>query len=392
MRRIEMKQRVKMGITLSLFAGLLITGQAFAAATAADKTSRDLTVEQNVIYSMQNTVNTAAKPSAFQVTAWVDHQDNRYNIGEKVRIYVQTNKDAYVTVINVGASGETIQLLPNQYQTNNFVKANTPTEVPAPNSGASITASGVAGRELIKVIASTTKTDFFSTTGSTAVGPFKSISGGAKAVARDLQVTLNTFNTTNAQTASAEWDDYNKIIQTVATRPAVVAPIVAPVVVPVAAPAVPVAVASTPFVLTFPAYSNVNVAPAASLKLATDKNSYRVGENIQVAVTSDKTCYLTLINYQTNGQMAVLFPNQIQANNQIQAGQTLMFPGNNTNLALQAKGPVGIENLVAVCRTQNTPVTPSFANTTVAVRDLALVINQTTNETALAMLGFFVSQ
>jgi hypothetical protein len=188
-----------------------MVGQAVAD-SAAGLTSRDLTVEQNVIYNVQNPV---VKPSSLQVTACVDHQDNTYGIGQKVRIYVQTNKDAYVTMINVGASGATVQIFPNQYQTNNFVRANTPTEVPAPNSAASITVTGPVGRELIKVIASTAQTSFFSTTGSTAAGPFKSINGGARAAARDLQVTLNN---TMGQNPSAEWDDYNKIIQSVAVH------------------------------------------------------------------------------------------------------------------------------------------------------------------------------
>jgi hypothetical protein len=390
MRELKMKQRLTMCTTLGLLAGLLMGGQVFAAATAAEKTSRDLTVEQNVIYTVQPEV---VIPTALQVTASVDHVDNIYGIGEKVRIFVQTNKDAYVTVLNVGASGQTIQLLPNQYQTNNFVKANTLTEIPAPNSGASITAFGPAGVELIKVIASTAKTNFFSTTGTIAVGPFKSIKGGSRAAARDLQVTLNPGSNPNA---NFEWDDFNKIIHTVVARPVVpLVPVPMPGVsalIPVAPIPPVVAIPPNPFVMSFPPYSNVSVIPAASLKIATDKNSYRVGENIQVAVTSDKTCYLTLINYQTNGQMVALFPNQVQTNNQIQAGQTLLFPGNNTGLTLQPKGPAGIENLVAVCNTQNTPVTPSFANKTVAVRDLALVVNQLTNQSAQAMLGFFVTQ
>lgn len=133
-----MKQRFKMGITLSLFAGLLMTGQAIAD-FAAVQTSHGLTVEQNDIYNVNNTV---VKPFSLHVTAWMDYQDNTYNIGQKVRINVQTNRDAYVTMINVGASGETVQLFPNQYQTNNFVRANTPTEVPAPDSAASITVAG----------------------------------------------------------------------------------------------------------------------------------------------------------------------------------------------------------------------------------------------------------
>ena len=59
---------------------------------------------------------TDAGDDALQVVAWVDRADYTYATGESVRIYVETNKDAYVTVLNTDPAGETTQLFPNRYQ------------------------------------------------------------------------------------------------------------------------------------------------------------------------------------------------------------------------------------------------------------------------------------
>jgi hypothetical protein len=383
------KQWIK-PLTTSLAAIAFLAGGALA----DENMARDLTVEQNAVYNVQAT--TVNDPTALDVKAWVDHQDNTYAIGEKVRIFVQTNKDAYVTVLNVGASGQTIQLLPNQFQASNFVKANTPTEVPAPNANASITVTGPVGSELIKVIARTADKPVFTQTGTTAVGAFRSIDGGAEAAARDLQVTLNTPVTPQPGSESEEWDTYNKIIRTVTSRP-VANTVVAPVAQQVTTPVVqqvttPVAVAGNYFVTTFPAYINSNVVPVASLKLATDKNSYRAGEPINVAVTTDRACYLTLLNYQQNGQSVILFPNNVQTQNQIQPGQTLLYPGQNTGLNLIAQGPVGISNLIAVCDTQNTQLGPDYSQPGAAIRDLAVIADQPASQSAQAIVSFFITQ
>ena len=132
---------------------------------------RDLTVQQIAVFGIK-----APKPTnGLNVVAWVDHADNTYAVGEAVRLFVRTNKDAYLTVINVGPSGNTTVLFPNSFQKDSKVAANKVVEIPAPNSGSHITVGGPAGRELIKVIATTKPTSFFNDVPAIAVGAFSEL-------------------------------------------------------------------------------------------------------------------------------------------------------------------------------------------------------------------------
>ena len=89
-------------------------------------------------------------------------------------------------------------------------------------------------------------------------------------MARDLQVTID------AQT-SHEWDDYNKVITTIASRPVAAVPLV-----------------PAPSGVAWPALGS-------TLRIATDKSQYRMGEPVSVYVSSAAPCYLTLVGLFAGG-------------------------------------------------------------------------------------------
>ena len=94
---------------LALAVTLVMAG----AGSARAQDARNLTVEQVAFDAVQAPVGApAANP--LHVSAWVDHPDNTYAYGERLRLFVQTNKDAYVTVLNVGPDGGTTMLFPNR--------------------------------------------------------------------------------------------------------------------------------------------------------------------------------------------------------------------------------------------------------------------------------------
>ena len=196
-----------------------VLGSVFAASGIApslaadvDCASRDLTMEQTTVFSVQAPAPAADSPEALSVVAWVDHEDNTYAVGDAVRLFVKANKDAHVTVLNVGPSGNTTLLFPNAFQKDARVGANQVVEIPAPDSGASIRVSGPVGPELIKVIASTSSMPPVEAAKLTDAEPFALLEGDSHSVARDLQVAMDSKTT-------QEWDDYNKVITTIATRP-----------------------------------------------------------------------------------------------------------------------------------------------------------------------------
>lgn len=182
-----------------------------SAAQAAGDGARDLTVEQTAVHAVQAPAPAAGGAGRLSVTAWVDRTSNTYAVGEQVRLFVKPSKDAWVTVLNVGPSGQTTMLFPNAHQKDNKVPGNRTVEIPSPASGAGIKVSAPVGRELIKVVASTSPTPLFPAVKMTRAAPFPRLGAGARAVARDLQVTMDTQ-------ANQEWDDYNKVITTVTSH------------------------------------------------------------------------------------------------------------------------------------------------------------------------------
>ena len=177
-------------VTASLSAAML-HGAALTVVTAEQSASRTLTVQQAAIKDVTPPVTQMPDDTAgFDVLAWVDRADSTYARGQNVRMFVQTSKDAYVTVLNVDPAGETTVLFPNRYQSDNKVYANRPIEVPDPESGAKVMVTGTVGTELIKVIASSKPIPLFEATQVSEAGPFGSVRTRAAGTARSLVIAM----------------------------------------------------------------------------------------------------------------------------------------------------------------------------------------------------------
>ncbi|MBI3636101.1 MAG: DUF4384 domain-containing protein, partial [Candidatus Rokubacteria bacterium] len=61
----------------------------------------------------------APAPNALQIKVWTDKK--AYRIGDTVRIGVRVNRDAYVTLVDLGTSGDVTILYPNRFQPSYFV-------------------------------------------------------------------------------------------------------------------------------------------------------------------------------------------------------------------------------------------------------------------------------
>lgn len=84
-----------------------------------------------------------------------------------------------------------------------------------------------------------------------------------------------------------------------------------------------------------------------------DRRDFSVGEKAQFFVSSDKDCYLIILNLDSQGGMRVLFPNQYFKNNFIKAGQVIKIPDEKMGqkFELEFGEPVG-EEVVKVIATQ----------------------------------------
>jgi len=78
---------------------------------------------------------------------------SEYRIGEKATFFFQTNRDAYVTLINKGTSGKVTVLYPNPYAPEEQVKAGTRYTVPTPEAAYELPLSGPVGEEMVWAVA-----------------------------------------------------------------------------------------------------------------------------------------------------------------------------------------------------------------------------------------------
>ncbi|GGE24659.1 hypothetical protein GCM10011390_50120 [Aureimonas endophytica] len=307
---------------LSAFRACLLGSALLAvslAVPARAQSERDLSVVQAQALS-------AAKPAASSLTVLtlLDRFDATYALGEKVRLGVKTNEDAYVTVFNIGPTGKVTQLFPNAYQRNNAVRAGEVLEIPAASSGASITVSEPVGGELIKIIATSSSAPIVPEAQLQGGGAFKSLSGDVEGLMRNLAVVGNSGG------PSIKVATTDQIIKTIATRPVAAT---SDLVVPAAPASQPSAMAAP---ATFP------------LLLTTDRQSYKVGESLTLAAIPTKSCYLTVMAKSSSGQVRMIFPSKALPASQVNAGQTVMLSGANAPQDVVATGP-GTETVTALC-------------------------------------------
>ena len=86
-----------------------------------------------------------------RVEVWTEK--TAYNIDEEVMFHVRSNKDCYITLVDLQTSGGLYVLLPNDVQKDNFVEANQIKVVMDADAPFSINATGPGGVEGVKAIA-----------------------------------------------------------------------------------------------------------------------------------------------------------------------------------------------------------------------------------------------
>lgn len=90
------------------------------------------------------------RPDAeLNVRVWT--QQREYQVGDDIQIYYRTNRDAYVLIFSTSPDGETRQLLPNAYDSENFVSGGQTYSIP--NRGYRLEITPPTGRETISIVA-----------------------------------------------------------------------------------------------------------------------------------------------------------------------------------------------------------------------------------------------
>jgi len=298
------------------------------APASEDELARDLTVAQKPVFEIAQLQG----PQRIGIDAWVDSPSLTYRIGEPLRLSVRPRQDAYITVVDVGGSGRVAVLYPNHFQQSGRIRAGTTLTIPSGTAPWQITVGGPTGVDLIQVIASRrplTLAELGQLARTTAAAPMITLGRSADDVARDLVPQLKP--TTPNRVPAPGFGVRNLLVRIAApgeTKAGAVVPL------PSANPQAAIAAPASPF--------GLEIRPARSV--------YTVGEKVHIIVSSRKSCRLTLFDVGTSGEVTRLFPNAFQRDTLIEANQPLVIPAAQASFQLVARGPSGVEGLVAICR------------------------------------------
>lgn len=91
------------------------------------------------------------------------------------------------------------------------------------------------------------------------------------------------------------------------------------------------------------------------LSLTSNADAYRVGDLPIFTITTQKDCFLTLINVDGAGKATVLYPNAFEQQNHITAGKDFQFPSPDAPYQFRFADH-GEEAVIAVCSLENKPV------------------------------------
>lgn len=293
-----------------------------AAGTAVAETARQVTVQQAPLAAV------AAPASGLTLDSWIDRSDGLYLPGERLELYLRLNRDARVTVWNVAASGQATMLFPNEHVSDSLLAGNRVHRIPA-DARYHLQVGPPFGTNLIKVIATTAQVPLVDRQSLARSGAFDSYRGTPEELARQLQVVV-------AAQPQAAWAMAEQVFEIAPQRPGPAQPVVAPIQLG-AAPATP-----QPQPL-LPAES------AFGLEMRLGQESYRLGESLALSLAAEKSCHLTLLNVDAAGSPTVLYPNSLQREVRLRAGQVTFLPGADSDIRLQLAGTPGPNSLIALC-------------------------------------------
>lgn len=90
----------------------------------------------------------------------------------------------------------------------------------------------------------------------------------------------------------------------------------------------------------------------------TDRQHYRIGEEVVFHATATRDCYVTLIDFQTDGSMNILLPNSNAHVTFVRAGAVVSVPAEKSPFGIFAAGPCGTEGVKALATLKPLNIAP----------------------------------
>lgn len=133
-----------------------------------------------------------------RVSIWTDKKS--YRIGDMITFGLRVSRDAYVTLVNIGTSGDVAIIYPNQFSPNHFVRGGQDVLVPPPSATFTLTVRGPTGFEQIRAIATDEPISLHASSfGGRDRGAFRSLD---RLQTRDLSVGIKSWR---EQVAPSKW-------------------------------------------------------------------------------------------------------------------------------------------------------------------------------------------
>ena len=111
-------------------------------------------IQQFPVHVQQTLLQLVNRPSDFAINVWPDKGDGAtYHYGENLRLFFNTDRDCYVTLIDIDSAGKQTVLFPNPAHPDNAVQAGRVYAFPGPRAAFTYDIVPPPGIEAIKAIA-----------------------------------------------------------------------------------------------------------------------------------------------------------------------------------------------------------------------------------------------
>jgi len=315
-----------------------LAGAALLAATAHLALAQDDAAARQLTPAQLPLAQVAVPASPMQVSAWLDRSQALYRPGEQAKLFVRVNQPAYLTILNVDASGTTTVIFPNRFEPNGFIA--TPGVVKIPGDAMAgqyaLWVGEPYGANLIKVFATSANVALVNGAGYAGTNPFMSTGATPAAVAANIQKLAGT-------PAGGQWGATEVVFGVVPGAPGAVTTVAT-------APAMPGTAGPAPAVSdqAVQAYlSSLDLRSEFGLTVEMQP-AYKAGDEITMKITPETDCELGVIDVSNAGTPTVLFPNALTPKVKLKGGQANFVPSREHKVSLKAQG-AGPSALVAVC-------------------------------------------
>ncbi|MEF2279530.1 DUF4384 domain-containing protein [Deinococcus sp. YIM 134068] len=152
--------------------------------------------------------------TSLSVRVWVDRDPSgsmtpNYRVGDRIRLSVQTNEDAYVYLFNVNPDGSVDQILPNRLGGTNFVRRGEVRTFPAVNDSFTFDVAGPYGVNKVLVVASRRALNLSEISSFQTGQPFATVKPTANSpqrLAQALSIVVNPVTPTPTQPVPSQQD------------------------------------------------------------------------------------------------------------------------------------------------------------------------------------------